>query len=63
MIGLFWSYPWCQQIYERSPSCLQLDNTYATNIFNMPLFQVTVVTHIGSIANAAFGLVDNELAK
>lgn len=60
MIGLFWSYPWCQRIWQRFPYCLQLDNTYATNVFNMPLFQVTVVTHVGSIANIAFGLVDNE---
>ena len=47
-------------VRKRFPWCLQIDNTYKTNRFKMPLFQITGVTNVGSIFDAAFGLVDNE---
>ena len=59
-IGLFFTFSWCQDMWKRFPWCLQIDNTYKTNRFKMPLFQITGVTNVGSIFNAAFGLVDNE---
>ncbi len=37
-----------------------MDNTYGTNLYKMPLFQVTVITNVSSIANIGFGIVDNE---
>ncbi|KAJ2899377.1 hypothetical protein MKZ38_003084 [Zalerion maritima] len=36
------------------------DNTYNTNGFKLPLFQITGQTCLGTIFNAAFGLIDNE---
>lgn len=60
IIGLFWTYPWCIEMWGKYPWVLQLDNTYKTNRFNIPLFQVTGVTNVTTTFNAAFGLVDNE---
>jgi hypothetical protein len=60
VIGLFWTYPWCVSMWRRFPSVLQMDNTYKTNRFNMPFFQITSINNVGSIYNIAFGLVDNE---
>ncbi|OBS17315.1 hypothetical protein FPOA_12188 [Fusarium poae] len=36
------------------------DNTCNTNRFKLPLFQVTGQTCLGTVFNAAFGLIDNE---
>lgn len=58
--GLFWTYPWCIEMWRKYPFVLQLDNTYKTNRFSMPLFQATGVTKVTTTFNAAFGLVDNE---
>lgn len=58
--GLFWTYAWCVDMWKKYPWVLQLDNTYKTNRFNMPLFQVTGVTNVATTFNARFGLVDNE---
>jgi hypothetical protein len=60
VIGLFWTYPWCTSMWRRFPGVLQMDNTYKTNRFNMPFFQITSINNVGSIYNIAFGLVDNE---
>ena len=37
-----------------------IDDTYKTNRFKMPLFNVTRISNIGSIFNTAFGLLDGE---
>ncbi|KAJ6436998.1 hypothetical protein O9K51_10535 [Purpureocillium lavendulum] len=39
---------------------MSFDNTYNTNRFKLPLFQVTGQTCLKSVYNAAFGLIDNE---
>jgi len=39
---------------------MSFDNTYNTNRFKLPLFQVTGQTCRKSVYNAAFGLIDNE---
>ena len=59
-IGLFWTYPWCITMWKHFPWVIQLDNTYKSNHFRMPLLQVTGATNVKSIFNVAFGLVDNE---
>src|SRR3569833_1448053 len=53
IIGLFWSYPWCLEMWKKYPWVLQMDSTYKTNRFNMPLFQATGVTNVSSTFNAA----------
>jgi MULE transposase domain len=58
--AIFWSYPWCETMYKRFPWVLQMDNTYNTNRKRMYLFQITVVTNLGSIANVGFGLLRSE---
>src|SRR5437667_293280 len=60
ILSLFWTYPWCITQWRRFPAVLQMDNTYGTNLYKMPLFQVTVITNVSSIANIGFGIVDNE---
>jgi hypothetical protein len=47
-------------MWKRFPEVISLDNTYNTNRFKLPLFQVTGQTCLGTVFNAAFGLIDNE---
>lgn len=47
-------------MWRRFPEVLSFDNTYNTNRFKLPLFQVTGQTCLGTVFNAAFGLIDNE---
>ncbi|KAF4479381.1 PKS-NRPS hybrid synthetase [Colletotrichum fructicola Nara gc5] len=47
-------------MWKRFPEVISFDNTYNTNRFKLPLFQVTGQTCLGSVYNAAFGLIDNE---
>lgn len=58
--ALFWSYDWCIEMWKRFPTVLQMDNTYKTNRFKMPFFQMTGVTNVASNFSVAFGLIDNE---
>ncbi|EGY23413.1 uncharacterized protein VDAG_04851 [Verticillium dahliae VdLs.17] len=58
--AIVWTYPWCERMWKRFPEVLGLDNTYKTNRFKMPFFQVTGTTDISSLFNCAFGLVSNE---
>lgn len=58
--GVFWTYPWCQKMWQRFPEVLGVDNTYKTNRFKLYLFQVTGVTDQKSLANFAFGLINTE---
>ncbi|KAG7130940.1 PKS-NRPS hybrid synthetase like protein [Verticillium longisporum] len=60
LVGLVWTFPYCLQMWKRFPEVISFDNTYNTNRFKLPLFQATGQTCIGSVFNAAFGLVDNE---
>ena len=59
-IAIWWTGGWCLEQWKRFPHVLMVDNTYKTNRFKMPLFQVVGVTNIGKIFHAGFGLVDNE---
>ncbi|KAM4055484.1 MULE transposase [Hirsutella rhossiliensis] len=47
-------------MWKRFPEIMSFDNTYNTNRFKLPLFQVTGQTCLKSVYNAAFGLIDNE---
>jgi hypothetical protein len=47
-------------MWKRFPEVLSLDNTYSMNHFKLPLSQVTGQTCLGSLYNAAFGVIDNE---
>ena len=58
--GLLITYPWCLAMWKLFPGVLMIDDTYKTNRFKMPLFNVTGASNIGSIFNAAFGLLDGE---
>lgn len=60
LVGLVWTFPYCLQMWKRFPEVLSFDNTYNTNRFKLPLFQATGQTCLGSVYNAAFGLIDNE---
>lgn len=58
--AIFWTYPWCEQMWKRFPDVLGIDNTYKTNRFKMYLFQVTGVTDQKSVVNFGFGLINTE---
>ncbi|KAK4067510.1 hypothetical protein Purlil1_13843 [Purpureocillium lilacinum] len=60
LVGLVWTFPYCLQMWKRFPEVVSFDNTYNTNRFKLPLFQATGQTCLGSVYNAAFGLIDNE---
>ncbi len=60
LLGLVWSFPHCLEMWKRFPEVISFDNTYNTNRFKLPLFQATGQTCLGSVFNAAFGLIDNE---
>jgi hypothetical protein len=47
-------------MWKRFPEVISFDNTYNTNRFKLPLFQATGQTCLGSVFNAAFGLINNE---
>ncbi|KAI8404297.1 hypothetical protein FOFC_15792 [Fusarium oxysporum] len=60
LVGLVWAFPYCLQMWKRFPEVISFDNTYNTNRFKLPLFQAMGQTCLGSVYNAAFGLIDNE---
>ncbi|KJZ68513.1 hypothetical protein HIM_12097 [Hirsutella minnesotensis 3608] len=60
LVGLLWTFPYCLRMWNRFPETMSFDNTYNTNRFKLPLFQVTGQTCLKSVYNAAFGLIDNE---
>ncbi|OAQ58923.1 mutator-like element [Purpureocillium lilacinum] len=60
LLGIVWTFPYCLQMWKRFPEVMSFDNTYNTNRFKLPLFQATGQTCLGSVYNAAFGLIDNE---
>jgi hypothetical protein len=60
LLGLVWTFPYCLQMWKRFPEVISFDNTYNTNRFKLPLFQATGQICLGSVYNAAFGLIDNE---
>ena len=47
-------------MWKLFPGVLMIDDTYKTNRFKMPLFNVTGASNIGSIFNTAFGLLNGE---
>jgi hypothetical protein len=60
LLGLVWTFPYCARMWRRFSEVVSFDNTYNTNRFKLPLFQVTGQTCLGTVFNAAFGLIDNE---
>ncbi|OAQ57846.1 transposase [Pochonia chlamydosporia 170] len=60
LVGLVWTFLYCLQMWKRFSEVISFDNTYNTNRFKLPLFQVTGQTCLGTVFNAAFGLIDNE---
>ena len=47
-------------MWKRLPEVVSFDYTYSTNRFKLPLFQATGQACLGTVFNAAFGLIDNE---
>jgi hypothetical protein len=47
-------------MWKRFPEVLSFNNTYNTNRFKLPLFQVTGQICLKTVYNAAFGLIDNK---
>ena len=60
LLGIVWTFPYCLKMWKRFPEVMSFDNTYNTNRFKLPLFQATGQTCLGTVYNAAFGLIDNE---
>ena len=60
IVGLFWTFPWCEQQWKRFPWVLQADNTYKTNKYRLLLFQVIRVANTNQTFTACFGFIDNE---
>jgi len=57
---IFWTYQWNIDLLRRFPGLLSVDNTYKVNRFNMPLFQATGITCLGTSFQAFYCLVSDE---
>lgn len=62
LIGLFWIPSGCIKNWRRFYWILQMDNTYQTNRFKMPLFTFGALSNVQTVVHIGFGLVDNETA-
>ncbi|KJZ70028.1 hypothetical protein HIM_10579 [Hirsutella minnesotensis 3608] len=40
LVGLVWTFPYCLRMWKRFPEIMSFDNTYNTNRFKLPLFQL-----------------------
>lgn len=60
LAGIFWTYPVCMELWRRYNSVVSFDNTYKTNQFGMPLFNITGQTGISTTFNVGFGLIYTE---
>ena len=58
--GLFWTIPWCDEMWKLYPLVQMYDNTYKTNNKGLAFFQVVSLNHLGKVFSCAFGLIDNE---
>lgn len=58
--GAIWTYPWCIEMWKRYSEVSSFDNTYKTNRYHMPFFNVTGSTCTGSTYNQCFGVVLNQ---
>lgn len=47
-------------MWKRNPEVLSFDATYKTNKFNMPLFQISSVSGLGTNYNIAWVLLKSE---
>lgn len=57
---VFWTYRWCMHMWKESPGVISFDATYKTNQFNMPLFQITGVSGLGTTFDVAWVLLKGE---
>ena len=57
---IFWTFPWCLDIWAENWELLSFDVAYKTNQFNMPLAQVTGITGCITTFSIAWALLDNK---
>ena len=53
LCGLFFTFPWCEEMWASYPEVLLIDATYKTNRFRMPLVQFTGVSISTRISTSA----------
>ncbi|RYO82461.1 hypothetical protein DL764_009603 [Monosporascus ibericus] len=58
--GVFWTYPWCIEMWRRFWRIVTMDNTYKTNRYKMPFMNITGYTNHGNVFNMAFGVIHDE---
>jgi hypothetical protein len=60
LVGVVWTYAGCEAMWKRFPEVLGMDNTFRTNRFKMPFFQVVATTDLSS--NTLVILMGGQLA-
>ncbi|KAH7025220.1 uncharacterized protein B0I36DRAFT_250899, partial [Microdochium trichocladiopsis] len=60
LIAVIWTYPESIALWKLNPEVSSFDNTYRTNRYNMPLFNVAGITCNNSYFNKVLGVVPNE---
>jgi len=60
---VFFSHPRSFKITKCNPDVVQIDATYKTNAFNMPLVHIVGITGMGRTFDIAYAFVPNELSE
>lgn len=58
--AVFWTYPWCIQMWRRFWRVASMDNTYKINRYKLPFMNTTGYTNHGTVFNMAFGVIHDE---
>lgn len=60
LTNLFFVHPKSLDIWRAFPSIIEIDATYKTNVYNMPLVEIVGVTPTGKTFSIAMALIENE---
>ncbi|KAK4220442.1 hypothetical protein QBC38DRAFT_378912 [Podospora fimiseda] len=58
--ALVWVEPGMERYIQQYPHVLYIDMTYATNRHNLPFYQATTQSPVGTNLSLFFGIVNNE---
>jgi hypothetical protein len=60
LTNLFFVHPKSLDIWRAFPSIIEIDATYKTNLYNMPLVEIVGVTPTGKTFSIAHAIIENE---
>lgn len=60
LLGIIFTFPWCEGMWKRHGKVLSINNTYGTNKNRFPLLIVTTTSRLNTVLNLAFGLINDK---